>query len=127
MQGGPLDDRPRIESEQAVLRWLDKSTARVDRITVPVEGTVTLGALDVTVRACRRTAPDQPPEHAAFLEVRETHPGEAPRKIFQGWMFASSPSLSALEHPVYDVWVLECVDAAPDSPASSDSTAAGSQ
>jgi len=123
-------DRPTIDSDRVVLRWLDKSTARVDQIAVPVGERVTLEGVEVLVRACRRTAPDQAPEDAAFLEISENRPGEAPRKIFQGWMFASSPSLSALEHPVYDVWVLECADASgggADSAASADETASGSQ
>jgi hypothetical protein len=108
---------PRVEADTVVLRWLDKSTARVDQVTAPVGATIALGGLDVTVRACRRTTPEQAPEDAAFLEVNEHRAGEAPRKIFQGWMFASSPSLSALEHPVYDVWVLECADAVPSEEA----------
>jgi hypothetical protein len=107
-------DTPSIDSEEVVLRWLDKSTARVDQVTVAVGETVALGGLTVAVRACRRTAPDQQPEHAAFLEIREeTDPPDA-EALFRGWMFASSPSLSAMEHPVYDVWVLECADASED-------------
>jgi hypothetical protein len=120
--GGSSDDVPRIDSDEVVLRWLDKSTARVDEVAVPVGTSVTLGGVEVTARACRRTAPDQTPEHAAFLTVIGMAPGEAPHQIFQGWMFASSPSLAALEHPVYDVWVLECRDA----PQSGDSSAASS-
>ncbi len=113
-------DVPRIESDEVVLRWLDKSTARVDQLSVPVGSTVPLGSLDVTVHACRRTAPDQQPEHAAFLEIteRDGHgtraAGASEGPLFKGWMFASSPSLSALEHPVHDVWVLACADAAED-------------
>lgn len=118
--GSDRGDIPRIDAEEATLRWLDKSTARVDQLSVPVGTTVALGGLDVTVHACRRTAPDQQPEHAAFLEIRDLNESDAGAgqatgtPLFQGWMFASSPSLSALEHPVYDVWVLECADAAED-------------
>lgn len=129
---GTADDVPRIDSDEAVLRWLDKSTARVAELAVPVGTPVTLGGVEVTARACRRTAPDQTPEHAAFLSISELNPGEAPRQIFQGWMFASSPSLAALEHPVYDVWVLECRDtpdaeAGASNDASSAETTAGSE
>ena len=52
--------------------------------------------------------PEEPPESAVFLEIVEIRPDEDPAPLFTGWMFASSPALSALEHPVYDVWVLEC-------------------
>ena len=112
--GGVDGDTPTIDSEEVVLRWLDKSTARVDQVTVAVGETVALGGLAVAVRACRRTAPDQQPEHAAFLEIREVSDAADAEALFRGWMFASSPSLSALEHPVYDVWVLECADASED-------------
>jgi hypothetical protein len=122
----PMNDRPTINTERVVLRWLDKSTARVDQIDVPVGQSVSLGGIDVLVRACRRTAPDQAPEDAAFLEISESRPGEAPQKIFQGWMFASSPSLSALEHPVYDVWVLDCADRFDSEADSADSEAENS-
>jgi hypothetical protein len=96
----------------AVLRTLDKVTARVATIEVPV-GTVTeLGSLEVTVRACDKRPPEETPESAAFLEIVETKPGEPPQTLFSGWMFASSPSLSALEHPIYDIWVVDCVKSA---------------
>jgi hypothetical protein len=60
------------------------------------------------VRTCRKRPPEEPPESAAFIEVRDIKPGETPKTLFTGWMFASSPAVSALEHPVYDVWVLDC-------------------
>ena len=69
-----------------------------------------------------RTPPQEAPESAAFLEIDEAKQGEEPVALFTGWMFASSPGLNALEHPVYDVWVLECKgaelegDATPPSP-----------
>ena len=92
----------------AVLRTLDKVTARVNTIEVPVGSSTELGALQVTVRACDKRPPEEPPESAAYVEIREIRPGEPPAKVFAGWMFASSPALSALEHPVYDVWVTDC-------------------
>ncbi len=106
---------PRIDTDMVVLRWLDKSTARVAEVRVPVGEPVMLGGVEVIARACRRTAPDEPPEHAAFLDIGEVNAGTpSPRAVFRGWMFASSPSLSAMEHPVYDVWVVECVEDADD-------------
>ena len=93
----------------AVLRTLDKVTARVNTIEVPVGSSTELGALQVTVRACDKRPPEETPESAAFLEIQETKEGEPAKTVFSGWMFASSPSLSALEHPVYDIWVVDCV------------------
>ena len=98
-------------AEQAVLQGLDKTTARVSTITVPVGGTVGFGALRITVRACVKKPPEEPPETAAFLDISEIRPGDpgaAAQRIFSGWMFKESPAVSALEDPVYDVTVLDC-------------------
>ncbi len=97
----------------AVLQTLDKVTGRVRTIDAPIDQTVRFGTLDIMARTCRKRPPEEPPESAAFLEVREIKPGETPRTLFTGWMFASSPAVSALEHPVYDVWVIDCKSAAP--------------
>jgi hypothetical protein len=95
-----------------VLQGLDKITARVS----PVFGTLGLptyfGSLEIVVRACRETPPTEPPESAAFVEIRELPPNadrdREPEILFSGWMFASSPAVSALEHAVYDIWVVDC-------------------
>ncbi|WP_343038711.1 DUF2155 domain-containing protein [Skermanella pratensis] len=92
----------------AVLQGLDKVTARVVTIEVPVGQPVEFGSLRITAQTCRKASPVEPPESAAFLEVVEERPDEATEALFSGWMFASSPALSALEHPVYDVWVIDC-------------------
>jgi hypothetical protein len=97
----------------AVIQGLDKVTARVSRFEAPVGREVNFGKLLVLVRDCEHSAPEDRPENAAFLEVYEERPGEARSRLFAGWMFSSSPALSALEHPVYDVTLLECKDAAP--------------
>ena len=64
------------------------------------------------MRACRETPPTEPPESAVFMEIRELPPNadreRDPETLFSGWMFASSPAVSALEHAVYDVWVVDC-------------------
>ena len=98
-----------IPMDTVLLQGLDKITARVSEIKVPVGGTVTFGALQITARACDKHPPEEVPESAAFLEVVETMPDEKPVLRFSGWMFASSPALSALEHPVYDLIVLDCI------------------
>ncbi|HEY1385195.1 MAG TPA: DUF2155 domain-containing protein [Dongiaceae bacterium] len=96
------------QMDEAVLQGLDKITARISTIKVGVGETVNFGSLQITVRACDKRPPEETPESAAFLQVVEQKPGEAPITRFSGWMFASSPALSAMEHPVYDLWVLDC-------------------
>ena len=92
----------------AVLQGLDKITARVSRFDVPVGKSANFFTLSVAVRECQRSAPEDRPENAAFVEIFENRPGEPMSRLFSGWMFSSSPALSALEHPVYDVNLLEC-------------------
>jgi len=92
----------------AILQGLDKITARVTPIKVPIGQTARFGTLEIQVKACNKRPPEEPPETAAYVEIRELKSGEEPTKVFGGWMFASSPALSALEHAVYDVWVTDC-------------------
>ena len=99
-----------VDQGIAVLQGLDKITARVSSFEVAVGETSRFGTLLVTVRACRAAPPIDPPDAAAFLEIKEVKPDEKPATLFDGWMFASSPALSALEHPIYDVWVTGCRD-----------------
>ena len=93
----------------ALLGGLDKTTARVTRFEAPLGQTVHFGTLSIIVKDCRKHPPELDPESAAYMEIDEAYPGQAaPRHLFLGWMFSSSPALSALEHPVYDIWVLDC-------------------
>ena len=105
---------PTIEYKVALLQGLDKVTARVSPLRAPIGVPTQFGTLEIVVRACRETPPTEPPESAAFLEIRElppaSEPDAPPTKLFSGWMFASSPAVSALEHPIYDVWVTGCED-----------------
>ena len=94
--------------QTAVLQGLDKVTARVTTLRSSIGGTVRFGTLEVIVRHCDKRPPEEQPESAAFLDIWEVRPGEAALDIFRGWMFASSPGLNALEHPVYDIWLLDC-------------------
>jgi hypothetical protein len=96
------------EARVAVLRGLDKITARVSTFEAPLGQEVRFGTLRILVRNCRTRPPEEPPETTAFLEISDQRPGDIPRVAFSGWMFASSPALSALEHPIYDVWVIDC-------------------
>jgi hypothetical protein len=105
---------PVLEYRVAVLQGLDKVTARVSTVRAPLEQPTQFGTLEVVAHACRETPPTEPPESAAFLEIRELPPASdldgAPVDLFSGWMFASSPAVSALEHPVYDIWVIDCAE-----------------
>ncbi len=106
----PAADAP--PARVAVLQGLDKVTARISTIRAPVGEAVTFGTLVIVARTCRKRPPEETPETTAFLEIFDDRPGEPPRAVFRGWMFASSPALSAMEHAVYDVWVIDCMTAA---------------
>jgi hypothetical protein len=107
---------PVIGYQTAVLQGLDKVTARISPLRAALGIPTYFGSLEIVVRACRKTPPTEPPESAAFLEIRELPPASdlaaPPTDLFSGWMFASSPAVSALEHPVYDVWVVDCEEPA---------------
>lgn len=102
----------------AVLQGLDKVTARVTTLRVDIGDTVSFGTLEIIARHCDKRSPEETPESAAFLDISEARPGEPAVGLFRGWMFASSPALNALEHPVYDVWVLGCENMLSNSPES---------
>lgn len=93
----------------AVLQGLDKVTARIQTFDAPVSRPVVFGSLRVRVRICKKKPPEETPESAAFLEITDERPGEPIKSVFSGWMFASSPALSAMEHAIYDVWVVDCM------------------
>jgi hypothetical protein len=97
-----------IDQPVAILQALDKITARIRRLTVKVGETASFGTLAVQVLSCRKAPPEEPPESAAFLVISDTKPGEAAKPVYKGWMFGSSPALAAMDHPVYDIWVVDC-------------------
>jgi hypothetical protein len=124
------DQSDMISEPVAVLQGLDKITARVSEITAPVGQTVRFGTLEIMVRACEKNPPEDRPEDAAFLQIDEVRPGEDNVRRFSGWMFAQSPALSSLEHPVYDVILLDCKGAsasAEGSPAAASGNSSGNQ
>jgi len=100
----------------AILQGLDKVTARVSTFPAPIGQTVKFGTLEIITRTCDKRPPEETPESAAFLDVWEVRPGEPAASVYRGWMFASSPALAAMEHPVYDVWVLDCKNAGDTAP-----------
>ena len=91
-----------------MLRGLDKITARITTFDAPVGEPVRFGTLEIKVEACKTRPPEEQPEDAAFMEVIDHRISGEVVGLFRGWMFASSPALSALEHPVYDLWVIDC-------------------
>ena len=90
------------------LRGLDKITGRPTNIFAPIGVPVRFATLSIVARYCYSTPPSEPPETTAFLEVTDHRPDQEEKKIFSGWMLASSPSLNGLQHPLYDLWVISC-------------------
>jgi hypothetical protein len=98
----------RIENQTAVFATLDKVTARISKLEVPLNQTVVFGTLSVTARVCNSRPPDEQPKTTSFVEVEETMLDGQKKKLFSGWMIAESPGLNAVEHPVFDVWLTDC-------------------
>ena len=98
----------RIDNSIAVFSALDKVTARTSKFEVPLNSTVQFGALKVTPRACYSRPPEEQPKTTSFVEVDEIQLDGEEKRIFTGWMFAESPGLNAVEHPVFDVWLTDC-------------------
>lgn len=100
-----MEDYPSVK-----LQGLDKSVGRTVTFEAKVGSTIQYGTLFIKIQSCRKAPPIEKPESAAFLQIWEVPPGEDKSQwVFSGWMFASSPALSAMDHPVYDVWVLDCI------------------
>ncbi len=91
-----------------VVRGLDKMTGRATTFFAPIGKPVQFATLTIVARYCHSTPPLETPETTAFLQITDTRPGEQPRQVFSGWMFASAPEINAMEHPLYDVWVIAC-------------------
>jgi hypothetical protein len=97
-----------IPMDIIVMGGLDKVAARVNTVRGAVGTPFVFGTLEIVAKACTTRPPEETPENAAFVEIFELQDKRQKRKVFSGWMFSSSPALSALDHPVYDVWVLRC-------------------
>ena len=97
-----------ITNSVAVFAALDKVTARISKLEVPIDTTVEFGALRITPKVCYTRPPTETPKTTAFVEVDEEKLDGTSARIFGGWMFAQSPGLHAVEHPVFDVWLTDC-------------------
>lgn len=98
----------RIANPVAVFSGLDKITGRITTFDVYLNETVQFGALQVTPKACYSRDDTEQQKVDGFVEVDEITLDRRIRRIFTGWMFAASPGLNAVEHPIYDVWLKEC-------------------
>ena len=99
-----------LEAKSAQIQTLDKITARISTLQVGLDNPVRFGTLEILVHRCAYRPPEESPEDAAFLTVRDVghDPTLAPKIVFTGWVFSSSPAISGLEHAVYDVTLLRC-------------------
>lgn len=98
----------RLSNQVAVFAALDKVTARIKTLEVPLNETVDFGALKITPRVCYSRPPTERPKTTTFVEIEETELDGSVKRLFAGWMFAESPGLNAVEHPVFDIWLTEC-------------------
>lgn len=104
----PAQADARLDNRVAVFSALDKVTATIKTLEVPINETVQFGALKVTPRVCYSRPPTEQPKTTSFVEVDEVMLDGNEKRIFTGWMFAQSPGLNAVEHPVFDVWLTDC-------------------
>jgi hypothetical protein len=98
----------KIKNPTAVFSGLDKITGRIISFEVSVDETVQFGALQLTPKMCYTRPPTENQNTTGFVEVDEVTLDNKYRRIFNGWMFASSPGLHGIEHAIYDVWLTDC-------------------
>ena len=110
-----------IANPIAAFSGLDKITGRITNFDVYIDETVQFGALQLTPRACYTRPPTETQRTSVFLEVDQVSLKGGTQRIFTGWMFADSPALNAIDHPVYDIWLVDCKQQSdtppPDQPA----------
>jgi hypothetical protein len=106
-----------------LLRGLEKITGRPTNIVAPIGKPVTFNTLTITARYCYSTPASETPETTAFVQIDDHRPDQNQRHIFSGWMYASSPGLNGMQHPLYDVWVLSCNNNAAGAPGATASIA----
>jgi hypothetical protein len=98
----------RIKHPTAMFEGLDKITGRIISFEVAIDETVQFGSLQITPRVCYTRPPTEAPRTDVFVEVDEVTEKRSNNRLFTGWMFAASPGLHAIEHPVYDIWLTDC-------------------
>ncbi len=104
------DGKSYDDYKKVTLRFLNKITGESETFDLETGKTVAYGSLRIRPMSCKKSPPIEEPESTSFLQIWEKVHNAEDQWVFSGWMFASSPSLSAMEHPVYDVWVTDCKD-----------------
>lgn len=99
-----------VATRQLVLRGVDKITGHVSTMMAVVNKPLTFGTLTIVPERCLTKPQEEMPENAAYLSIYEKTKDNPKAKVFNGWMFSSNPALSAMEHPIYDIWVLKCLN-----------------
>lgn len=107
---GGVANATEISANTAIMQAMDKITGQVDLIEVPVNQEVLFGSFSILVRDCKTRVPEETPDNFAFVDIVDNISDEVRVNIFKGWMVSSSPALNPVAHPVYDVWLLKCVD-----------------
>ena len=97
-----------ISNPIASFSGLDKITGRITNFDVYIDETVQFGALQITPRVCYTRPPTETQRTSVFIEVDQISLKGGSQRIFTGWMFADSPALNAIDHPVYDIWLVDC-------------------
>ena len=97
-----------VPKPMAELQLLDKVTARISTLRARVGQATQVGTLTIRVAACNARPPDEVPDASAFLEVSDGRRANGFQEVFRGWMFANAPAVNMLEHPVYDLRVIDC-------------------
>lgn len=104
-----------IDMNTARMQAMDKITGHVSVINVPVNGSITFGSLSIVVRSCKTRPVEETPENFAFIDISDKGLKGEETNVFKGWMLSSSPATNALEHPIYDVWLLQCLNTTVDA------------
>ena len=99
----------KLTNSTTVLGALNKVSGKISKIKIEDSEVVQFGTLKIIVASCRKSLPEDPPENSAFIKIWDKKIDKEEEKIFSGWMFSSSPSISAIDHAVYDVWVIDCM------------------
>jgi hypothetical protein len=108
MAAGAPAHADKIKHPTAVFAGLDKITGRIISFEAAIGETVQFGSLQITARVCYSRPPTEAPQTDAFTEVDEVLENQTTNRIFTGWMFADSPGMHGVEHPVYDIWLTDC-------------------
>ena len=98
-----------ISDSITILGALNKVSGKISKIKIEDNNETYFGTIKIIVKTCKKSLPEDPPENSAFIQIWDKKIDQEEKKIFSGWMFSSSPSISAVDHAVYDVWVIDCM------------------